>query len=90
MEFDILVESQLLVEFAPRQIISRSHTVTERHENELGTWIVDCVVHLYPDLGPELLETVYEVTFGHQATKVMSPSSWLCENQGKERTRRCT
>jgi hypothetical protein len=62
MEFDILVESQLLVEFAPRQMSSRSHRVTKRHENELETRIVDRAVHLYQDLGPELLETGYEVT----------------------------
>ena len=32
------------------------------HENEIGTVIVDCAVHLHQDLGPGLLETVYEVT----------------------------
>jgi hypothetical protein len=32
------------------------------HENEIGTLIVDCAVHLHQDLGPGLLETVYEVT----------------------------
>lgn len=31
-------------------------------ENEIGTAIVDCAVHLHQDLGPGLLETVYEVT----------------------------
>lgn len=30
------------------------------HENEIGTAIVDCAVHLHQDLGPGLLETVYE------------------------------
>ena len=46
----------------PGQIISRSHRVTEMHENEIGTLIVDTAVHLHQDLGPGLLETVYEVT----------------------------
>ena len=32
------------------------------HENEIGTVIVDCAVHLHQSLGPGLLETVYEVT----------------------------
>jgi len=30
------------------------------HENEIGTAIVDCAVRLHQDLGPGLLETVYE------------------------------
>ena len=30
-------------------------------ENAIGTEIVDCAVHLHQDLGPGLLETVYEV-----------------------------
>jgi hypothetical protein len=32
------------------------------HENEIGTLIVHSAVHLHKDLGPGLLETVYEVT----------------------------
>ena len=32
------------------------------HENEIGTAVVDCAVQLHQDLGPGLLETVYEVT----------------------------
>jgi len=32
----------------------------EMHENEIGTVIVDCAVHLHQNLGPGLLETVYE------------------------------
>jgi PD-(D/E)XK nuclease superfamily len=32
------------------------------HENEIGTLIVDSAVHLHQDLGPGLLETVYEVS----------------------------
>ncbi len=31
------------------------------HENEIGTIIIDCAVHLHCELGPGLLETVYEV-----------------------------
>ena len=36
------------------------------HENEIGTMIVDCAVHLHQDLGPGLLETVYEVTLARK------------------------
>lgn len=36
------------------------------HENDLGTIIVDCAVKLHQDLGPGLLETVYEVTLAHK------------------------
>ena len=31
------------------------------NENEIGTIVVDCAVRLHRDLGPGLLETVYEV-----------------------------
>jgi GxxExxY protein len=32
------------------------------HENEIGSVVVDCAVALHQELGPGLLETVYEVT----------------------------
>ena len=32
------------------------------NENAIGTIVVDCAVELHRDLGPGLLETVYEVT----------------------------
>lgn len=32
------------------------------HENEIGTVIIDCAIHLHQALGPGLLETVYEAT----------------------------
>jgi len=32
------------------------------HENEIGSVVVECAVALHQDLGPGLLETVYEVT----------------------------
>jgi GxxExxY protein len=32
------------------------------HENEIGSVVVECAVALHRDLGPGLLETVYEVT----------------------------
>ena len=35
-------------------------------ENGIGTVIVDCAVKLHQDLGPGLLETVYEVTLAHK------------------------
>jgi GxxExxY protein len=39
------------------------------HENEIGTVIVDSAVHLHQDLGPGLLETVYEVTLTRKLEK---------------------
>ena len=39
------------------------------HENEVGTVIVDSAVHLHQDLGPGLLETVYEVTLAEKLRK---------------------
>ena len=36
------------------------------HENEIGTIVVDCAVRLHQDLGPGLLETVYEVTLARK------------------------
>jgi hypothetical protein len=47
--------------FDPRNI---SHGDTEMHENEIGTVIVDCAVHLHQALGPGLLVTVYEEELG--------------------------
>lgn len=35
------------------------------HENEIGTVIVDLAVKLHMDLGPGLLESVYEVTLAN-------------------------
>ncbi len=39
------------------------------HENEIGTIIVDSAIHLHQDLGPGLLETVYEVTLAAKLRK---------------------
>lgn len=49
--------------------LSRSHRDTEKHENEIGTIIVDCAIHLHQNLGSGLLESVYEVTFSHMLEK---------------------
>lgn len=35
-------------------------------ENEIGKIVVDCAVHLHKDLGPGLLESVYEVILAHE------------------------
>jgi GxxExxY protein len=35
-------------------------------ENEIGRIVVDCAVRLHKDLGPGLLETVYEVLLAHE------------------------
>ena len=42
--------------------LSQRHKDTEMKENDIGTIIVDCAVELHRNLGPGLLETVYEVT----------------------------
>ena len=34
-------------------------------ENDIGTALVDCAVKLHQDLGPGLLESVYEVILAH-------------------------
>jgi GxxExxY protein len=39
------------------------------HENEIGTLIVDSAVHLHQDLGPGLLEMVYEVPLAAKLRK---------------------
>lgn len=46
-----------------------SHGVTELHENEMGTMIVDSANHLHQDLDPELLRIGYEVTFAARLRK---------------------
>jgi GxxExxY protein len=35
-------------------------------ENEIGKIVVDCVISLHKELGPGLLETVYEVLLSHE------------------------
>ena len=39
------------------------------HENDIGTVIVDCAIHLHQALGPGLLESVYEATLARQLEK---------------------
>ena len=39
------------------------------HENEIGTVVVDCAVAVHRELGPGLLETVYEVALAHELKK---------------------
>ena len=39
------------------------------NENEIGTMVVDCAVQLHRDLGPGLLETLYEVTLARKLEK---------------------
>ena len=35
-------------------------------ENEVGTIVVDCSVKLHKELGPGLLESVYEILLAHR------------------------
>ena len=46
-------------------------------ENEIGKIVVDCAVHLHQDLGPGLLESVYEVLLTHMLTE----KGLSCERQ---------
>ena len=36
------------------------------NENEIGKIVVDCAISLHKELGPGLLETVYEVLLSHE------------------------
>ena len=36
------------------------------NENEIGKIVVDCAIFLHKELGPGLLETVYEVLLSHE------------------------
>jgi GxxExxY protein len=39
------------------------------NENQIGDIVVDCAIHLHRNLGPGLLESVYEVIFASQLRK---------------------
>jgi hypothetical protein len=55
-------------------------------ENEIGAMIVDCAVQLHRNLGPGLLETVYEVTLAraleHRGLRVERQVSVAIEYEG--------
>jgi hypothetical protein len=55
-------------------------------ENEIGTIIVNCAVQLHRNLGPGLLETVYEVTLAraleHRGLRVERQGSVAIEYEG--------
>ena len=38
-------------------------------ENEIGTICVDAAIHVHKELGPGLLESVYEVVLAHELTQ---------------------
>jgi len=46
-------------------------------ENEIGKIVVDCAVHLHQNLGPGLLESVYEILLMHTLTE----KGLCCERQ---------
>ncbi len=46
-------------------------------ENEIGKIVVDCAIHLHQNLGPGLLESVYEVLLMHTLTE----KGLRCERQ---------
>jgi GxxExxY protein len=52
------------------RILSRRHGDTElrreMNENEIGTIVVDCAVKIHMELGPGLLESLYEAVLGHE------------------------
>ena len=45
---------------------TQRHADTRMHENEIGTIIVDMAVNLHRDLGPGLLERVYEIVLAER------------------------
>ncbi len=57
------------------------------HENEIGSVVVDCAVALHQDLGPGLLETVYEVTLaralGRRGLRVQRQVAVSIEYEGE-------
>jgi hypothetical protein len=42
-------------------------------ENEIGTIVVDCAIKLHMELGPGLLESVYEVLLTGNSTDLKDP-----------------
>jgi GxxExxY protein len=46
--------------------ITQSYGGTKMTENEIGKILVDCAVNLHKELGPGLLEIVYEVILAHE------------------------
>ena len=38
-------------------------------ENQIGRIVIDAAIHLHRNLGPGLLESVYEITLAHELTK---------------------
>ena len=44
-------------------------TIIIMTENEIGKIVVDCAVRLHKELGPGLLESVYEVLLAHELKK---------------------
>ncbi len=59
-----------LCEYMSRYII-RNHQMEEwpMTENEIGKIVVDCAVKLHMELGPGLLESVYERLLTHRLQK---------------------
>jgi iron complex transport system substrate-binding protein len=50
-------------------MISHEGTKTRRDKEEISALVVDCAFHLHKELGPGLLETVYEVILAKQLEK---------------------
>ncbi len=55
--------------FDENRWLSRRHKDTEMNENAMGTFVVDCAVELHRDLGPGLLETVYELVLARAVAR---------------------
>ena len=45
-------------------------------ENEIGKVVVDCAVRLHMELGPGLLETLYEVLLAHMLREAGIPAEF--------------
>jgi GxxExxY protein len=49
-----------------RQDAKNAKSTASLHEDQIGRIAVDAAVHLHRELGPGLLESVYEATLAHE------------------------
>lgn len=69
-DFRIIHPAQVVSSFAAlREPIFNLQTTSPMTENEISKIVVDAAVKLHQDLGPGLLESVYEVSLAHLLTK---------------------
>ena len=65
--------------------VSRGHLEgkeIDMHENDIGTVIVDCAVRLHQELGPGLMESVYEFALARRlARRGLARRAWRATPQ---------